>query len=71
MVLLAAANFTKILLFDNLILKSEISVSIALVVCITLAITVILAKIIGCSLPLLAKKWDLIRRLWQARLLQL
>ncbi len=53
---LAAANFAKILLFDNLILKSGISVSIALVVCITLAITVILAKIIGCTLPLLAKK---------------
>ena len=53
---LATANFAKILLFDNLILKSGISVSIALVVCITLAITVILAKIIGCTLPLLAKK---------------
>ncbi len=57
-IVLAAANFAKILLFDNLILKSGISVSIALVVCITLAITVILAKIIGCSLPLLAKKME-------------
>ena len=35
---------------------NEITISIALVVCITLALTVICAKIIGCIMPLLAKK---------------
>ena len=30
--------------------------SVALVVCLTLVITVIMAKLIGCTLPILAKK---------------
>lgn len=47
---LALCNFAKLLLFDR------ISVMIAVVVCLTLLITVVFAKIIGCSLPLIAKK---------------
>ncbi|MDD6285006.1 MAG: magnesium transporter [Firmicutes bacterium] len=46
---LAAANFVKILLVDR------VSVSVAAVVCITLSVTVVVAKIIGCTLPILAK----------------
>ena len=47
---LAVANFIKLLLID------KVTTSVALVVCLTLIITVMIAKIIGCSLPILAKK---------------
>ena len=47
---LALANFVKLLVID------KVSTSVALVVCLTLVVTVIIAKIIGCSLPILAKK---------------
>ena len=47
---LAICNFIKILLIDR------VSVMVALAVCSTLAITVIIAKLIGCTLPMVAKK---------------
>lgn len=47
---LAVANFVKIMLID------QVSVEIAFVVCLTLALTVVIAKLVGCSLPILAKK---------------
>ena len=47
---LAAANFIKLLVID------KVNMSIASVVCLTLIITIIFAKIVGCTLPLLAKK---------------
>ena len=47
---LAAANFAKLILFDNL------STTVALVICITLLLDVIVAKIVGCTLPLIADK---------------
>ena len=47
---LAIANFAKLLLID------KVTTGVALVVCLTLIVTVIIAKIIGCSLPILAKK---------------
>lgn len=47
---LAAANFVKLMLID------QVGMSVALVVCLTLVITVIMAKLIGCTLPILAKK---------------
>lgn len=47
---LSVCNFAKLLLFDR------VTVQVALVVCITLAVTVLMAKIIGCTLPILAKK---------------
>ena len=53
---LAAANFIKILLVDNLIFKNNISMTVAAVVCITLVMVVFVAKIIGSSLPILAKR---------------
>ena len=37
-------------------LVDRVSVSIALVVCLTLIVTVILSKLVGCTLPLFAKK---------------
>lgn len=54
-IILAVANYGKMLVVDNLLLKANLSFEVMLVVCITLLITVVAAKIIGCSLPLLAK----------------
>ena len=54
---LGVVSFGKMMLFDGLILgNAAVSPIICLVVSITLAVTVILAKLIGCSLPILAKK---------------
>jgi Mg2+ transporter (mgtE) len=54
---LAAACFVKIILFDRLLMgNTDISISVAFVVCAALAVTVLVAKIIGCSLPMLANK---------------
>ncbi len=54
---LAAACFIKILLVDRLMMGNEdITVMVDAVVCITMALTVLVAKVIGCSLPMLAKK---------------
>ena len=47
---LAFANFFKLILIDN------VANEIALIVCLTLIITVIVAKLIGSSLPILARK---------------
>lgn len=55
----AIATFIKILLIDNLLLGSGISVTVALVVALTMAFTIFIAKLIGCSLPLLAGKLGL------------
>ena len=49
-VTLAVANFGKLLVIDH------VTTSVALVVCLTLVITVCVAKVIGCSLPIIAKK---------------
>lgn len=49
-VTLSLANFIKFLLLDRL------SLSIAAVICLTLVIVVICAKMVGCILPLTAKK---------------
>ncbi|HHU22205.1 MAG TPA: magnesium transporter [Clostridiales bacterium] len=54
---LAAINFIKMLLVDRVLLgNSDISVMIAAVVCLTLVSTVLIAKLVGCSLPMLAEK---------------
>ncbi len=47
---LATANFCKLLWFDR------VSVMVATVVCLTLVVTLVAAKFIGCVLPMLAKK---------------
>ena len=57
---LGIACFAKILLVDYLIMDSFAGVSspflIIGVICITLSVTVLFAKIVGCTLPLFAKK---------------
>ena len=56
-VALAFTAFLKIILIDRLLMGNEdVTVMVALVVCITLLFTVFVAKLIGCSLPVLAKK---------------
>ena len=47
---LAVANYAKLLIVD------KVSTSVALVVCLTLVLTISIAKIVGCSLPIIAKK---------------
>ena len=47
---LAVANFAKLMIID------KVGFQIALIVCSTLVLTVFVAKLIGCSLPILAKK---------------
>jgi magnesium transporter len=53
---LSVANFIKIWAFDIGILKSDISLLEAAVVCITIFVSVLFSKIVGCALPILAKK---------------
>ena len=54
---LAVANFAKMMLVDNLLMGNPaVTVPVAMVVCLTLVVTVFVAKIIGCTLPMLAKK---------------
>ncbi len=53
---LAAACFVKIWLVDKLLLgNSHITPMVDLVVCLTLCLTVVLAKTVGCLLPMFAK----------------
>ncbi len=49
-VTLAAANFCKLLLLDR------VDIMVALVVCLTLIAAIMIAKAVGCMLPMLAKK---------------
>ena len=49
-VALAAANFVKLMLLDR------VGLYVALVVCITLAVAVLMAMIVGCLLPIVAKR---------------
>ena len=56
-VCLAVANFLKMMLVDRMLLgNTALSPLIAAVVCGTLVCTVLCAKFVGCTLPLLAKK---------------
>ncbi|MGN0998592.1 MAG: magnesium transporter [Faecousia sp.] len=54
---LAVLCFLKVLLVDRLLMGNEsVSLLVDGVVCLTLAVTVTIAKVVGCTLPLLAKK---------------
>lgn len=57
---LAAANFVKMMLIDRMLMQNPaVTVLVALVVCLTLICTVLCAKVVGCSLPILAEKLGL------------
>ena len=49
-IVLSIANFLKMIFIDN------VSYLVALSVCVTLCLTIIIAKVIGCILPMVAKK---------------
>ena len=54
---LSVLCFGKVLLIDHLLMNNpDVSLMVALTVGLTLAVTVLCAKIVGCTLPLLAKK---------------
>lgn len=56
-VVLSAVCFLKILLVDRMLMgNTSISLLVNGVICLTLGVTVIIAKFVGCTLPLLAKK---------------
>ncbi len=56
-VALSCVAFAKLFLVDKLLLHNDgITMSVALVVCLTLIVTVFVAKLVGCTLPLIAKK---------------
>jgi magnesium transporter len=51
------ANFGKMMLVDRWLMHNpDVTVLVALVVCATLVCTVVCAKLVGCSLPILAEK---------------
>lgn len=47
---LAVANFAKLMLLDR------VGLSVSIVVCLTLVVAILIAKLIGCTLPVLAKR---------------
>lgn len=54
---LAIANFIKLMLIDNMLLHNNaVTMNVALVICLTIFMIVVVAKFIGCTLPILTKK---------------
>ena len=54
---LAVLCFAKVLLVDRLLMgNASISLSVDLVICLALGVTVVIAKIVGCTLPMAAEK---------------
>ncbi len=59
-IVLSVVNFGKMMLVDKMLLgNDDITVSVAFAVCLTLVVTVTIAKVVGCSLPIGAKKLGL------------
>ena len=54
---LALACFVKIMIVDRLIMHNpNVTLLVAFTVCLTMVLTVMVAKVIGCTLPMIAKK---------------
>ena len=54
---LAIANFAKLMLIDNLLFKNKaVTMEVSIVICLTIFMIVVVAKFIGCTLPILTKK---------------
>ena len=59
-IVLSVLNFLKMWFFDMQLLKTEgLTIEITIIVCATLFLTVVIAKLIGCSLPILANRLGL------------
>ena len=54
---LALANFAKLILVDQMLFhNSAVTIKVAVVICLTVFMIVVVAKLIGCTLPILTKK---------------
>ena len=54
---LAVANFAKLMLIDNMLLNNTaVTLEVSIVICLTIFMIVVVAKFIGCTLPILTKK---------------
>jgi magnesium transporter len=54
---LAIANFVKLILVDQMLFhNSAVTMRVAIVICMTIFMIVVVAKFIGCTLPILTKK---------------
>ena len=51
-----AADLTLAEVWNKMIFGNPITMTVAAVICLTLIVTVFAAKLVGCTLPLLAKK---------------
>ncbi len=58
-IVLSLACFLKIILLENLVFGNNVPVLVAVVVSVTMALTVLVAKTVGCILPMVAKKLGL------------
>jgi len=56
-IVLAAVCFGKVILVDRLLMhNTSVTMAVDLTVCLTLGVTVVVAKVVGCTLPLIAKR---------------
>lgn len=55
-IMVAVATFAKLMLIDNLLLGNDITVIVAFVVSLTILVVIMLAKFVGCILPVFAKR---------------
>ncbi len=54
---LAVCNFAKLMVVDRMIFHNpSVTVGVATVICLTMVCTVLCAKLVGCTLPMLAKR---------------
>ena len=53
---LSLANFAKLMFFDRRFINPDITTPVAATICAAMFCTVIIAKLVGCTLPLLAKR---------------
>ena len=56
-IVLSAVCFGKVMLVDRLLMhNTSVTMAVDLTVCLTLGVTVVVAKVVGCTLPLIAKR---------------
>ena len=56
-IILAVANFVKMLIVDRMLLQNDdVTIMVSLVVSLTLVLTIFFAKVVGCTLPMFIKK---------------
>jgi len=56
-VVVSVACFGKIMLVDHLLMRNpDVTPLVGVVVCLTMVVTICVAKLIGCTLPMIAKK---------------